>query len=67
MSSSNPIDLADHDLAALQEARDLLGRARQAAATLALRPKGASLRRWARRLIWTAERLVNIGASFRRS
>ena len=36
MSSSNPIDLADHDLAALQEARDLLGRARQAAATLAL-------------------------------
>ena len=35
MSSSNPIDLADHDLAALQEARDLLGRARQAAATLA--------------------------------
>ena len=36
MSSMNPIDLADHDLAALQEARDLLGRARQAAATLAL-------------------------------
>jgi hypothetical protein len=36
MSSSTPIDLADHDLAALQEARDLLGRARQAAATLAL-------------------------------
>jgi acyl-CoA reductase-like NAD-dependent aldehyde dehydrogenase len=36
MSSLNPIDLADHDLAALQEARDLLGRAKQAAATLAL-------------------------------
>ncbi|MDP1527516.1 MAG: aldehyde dehydrogenase family protein [Hydrogenophaga sp.] len=36
MSSSNPIDLADHDLAALQEARNLLDRARQAAATLAL-------------------------------
>ena len=28
------------------------------AATLALRPRGASLKRWARRLIWTAERLV---------
>ena len=36
MSSSNPIELADHDLAALQEARDLLGRAKQAASTLAL-------------------------------
>ena len=36
MSSSNPIDLADHDLVALQEVRDLLGRARQAAATLVL-------------------------------
>jgi acyl-CoA reductase-like NAD-dependent aldehyde dehydrogenase len=35
MSSSNPIALADHDLAALQEARDLLGHARQAAAELA--------------------------------
>ena len=35
MSSNNPIDLADHDLAALQEARDLLGRAQQAAAVLA--------------------------------
>lgn len=36
MRSSRPIDLADHDLAALQEARDLLGHARQAAAILVL-------------------------------
>jgi acyl-CoA reductase-like NAD-dependent aldehyde dehydrogenase len=35
MSSPRPLDLADHDLAALQEARDLLGHARQAAAELA--------------------------------
>ena len=34
MSSSAPIHLADHDLAALQEARDLLANARQAAAEL---------------------------------
>jgi hypothetical protein len=33
----------------------------EAAATLALRPRGASLRRWARRLIWTAERLNRPG------
>ncbi|WP_439113426.1 aldehyde dehydrogenase family protein [Hydrogenophaga sp.] len=35
MSSIRSTDLADHDLAALQEARDLLGHARQAAAMLA--------------------------------
>ncbi|MFM8692792.1 MAG: aldehyde dehydrogenase family protein [Limnohabitans sp.] len=35
MSSTNPIELADHDLAALQEARGLLGRAQKAAAVLA--------------------------------
>ncbi len=35
MSSIRSTDLADHDLAALQEARDLLGRARQAATVLA--------------------------------